>query len=130
MLYWAEGSKDRNGLAFANSETAMVSFFKRFLVSEFALDENRFTLNVNVYLGNGLTIEEIEAEWLSALSLPSECCRKHVVNHLPTSSSGKRKNKLPLGVCTLKVKRSTPIVQHIFGAIQEYAGFEEPAWLD
>jgi len=25
---------------------------------------------------------------------------------------------------------STEIVQHIYGAIQEYAGFEEPRWLD
>jgi hypothetical protein len=25
---------------------------------------------------------------------------------------------------------STQIVQHIYGAIQEYAGFEEPRWLD
>jgi len=36
---------------------------------------------------------------------------------------------LPYRVCALTVARSTPIVQHIFGAIQEYGGFEEPAWL-
>ena len=24
----------------------------------------------------------------------------------------------------------TQLVQHIYGAIQEYAGFEEPRWLD
>jgi hypothetical protein len=56
--------------------------------------------------------------------------RKHTLNHLPTSSSGGKKNKLPYGVCALRVLRSTRIVQHIYGAIQEYAGFEEPRWLD
>ena len=97
---------------------------------EFDLGADRFSIGLNVYLGNGLTLAEIEGEWLSALELPSRCALKHVVDNRPTSSSGKRKNKLPYGVCTLKVRRSTPIVQHIYGAIQEYAGFDEPAWLD
>jgi hypothetical protein len=52
-----------------------------------------------------------------------------VLNHLPTSSSGRAKNKLPYGVCSVVV-HSTWMVQHIYGAIQEYAGFDEPAWLD
>jgi hypothetical protein len=55
--------------------------------------------------------------------------RKHAINHLPTSSSGQAKNKLPYGVCTLRVY-DTRLVQHIYGAIQEYAGFDEPSWLD
>jgi hypothetical protein len=33
-------------------------------------------------------------------------------------------------VCTLTVAKSTHLVQHIYGAIQEYARFEEPRWLD
>lgn len=57
------------------------------------------------------------------------CLRKHTLNHMPTSSSGQKKNKLPYGVGTLRVGSSTQVVQHIFGAIQEYSGFEEPRWL-
>jgi hypothetical protein len=41
-----------------------------------------------------------------------------------------RRNKLPYGVCSIRVRRSTRILQHIYGAIQEYAGFDEPRWLD
>lgn len=41
----------------------------------------------------------------------------------------RRKNKLPYGVCTVQVC-STELVQHVFGAIQEYSGFDNPAWLD
>ena len=48
-----------------------------------------------------------------------------MLNHMPTSSSGRARNKLPYGVCTLRV-HSTWMVQHIYGAIQEYAGFDEP----
>jgi transposase-like protein len=44
-------------------------------------------------------------------------------------SQKKRTNRLPYGTCRVSVSR-TAIVQHIFGAIQEYAGFERPEWLD
>jgi hypothetical protein len=130
MLYWAEGSKDRNTLVLANSDRNMVRFFWRFLQECFGLDAGDVTLRLNVYLGNGLTLEQIEGVWLKGLGLPSSCLRRALVNHFPTSSSGMRKNKLPYGVATLRVKRSTRIVQHIYGAIQEYAEFEEPRWLD
>ena len=30
----------------------------------------------------------------------------------------------------LRLRQGTHLIQHIYGAIQEYGGFEEPAWLD
>jgi len=39
-------------------------------------------------------------------------------------------NRLPYGVCTVGGISQTRIVQHIYGAIQEYGGFDEPRWLD
>ena len=51
-----------------------------------------------------------------------------MLNHRPTSSSGRAKNKRPYGVCALRV-HNTWMLQHIYGAIQEYGGFDEPAWL-
>lgn len=129
MLYWAEGSKDKNQLCFANSDIAMVRFFAEFLRECFGVADEEMTVRLNVYLGNDLSLAEIEQRWLGALNLPRLCLRKHQIDHYPTSSSGARRNKLPCGVCTLRVKRSTHIVQQIFGAIQEYAGFDEPRWL-
>jgi len=130
MLYWAEGSKHRNSLIFANSDVAMVRFFARFVRECFEVDDDHLTVRLNVYTNNGLGVCEIEDHWLDALELPRSCLRKHSLNHKPTSSSGKKGNKLPYGVCTVRVRRSTRIVQHIFGAIQEYGEFEEPRWLD
>ena len=130
MLYWAEGSKERNTLIFSNSDQDLIRYFWGFLQTCFGLGPQEVTIRINVYTGNGLTLSEIETHWLETLDLPRTCLRKGTVNHFPTSSSGRRKNKLPFGVCTLKVRRSTRILQHIYGAIQEYAGFEEPGWLD
>lgn len=36
---------------------------------------------------------------------------------------------LPYGTCRIVLSR-TRVTQHIFGAIQEYAGFRRDAWLE
>jgi len=130
MLYWAEGAKDRNSIVFANGDPAMLEFFSLFLREIFGLTSEDFTFNLNVYTNNGLTIDEIELYWMHQIGLSRRCARKHMVNYYPTSSSGRRIKKLPYGVCTLKVKNSTRLVQHIYGAIQEYSGIDQPDWLD
>ncbi len=107
----------------------MLRFFRHFLSDCLDVAADRFTVSIHVYLGNGLSLAEIEDHWLEALELPRSCLRKHSINPRPTSSSGKKKNRLPYGVATLSV-HSTRIAQHIYGAIQEYAGFDEPRWLD
>ncbi len=54
---------------------------------------------------------------------------KTILNTYSRSSKRTRKNRLPYGTCRLTVRR-TSAVQHIYGATQEYAGFERPEWLD
>jgi hypothetical protein len=129
MLYWAEGGKRRNGIQFTNSDPRMVAFFRTFLVGTLGIAPEDIHLSINVYTNNGMSIDEIERYWLVLLDLPKTSARGHMLNHMPTSSSGRAKNKLPHGVARLSVHQ-TEKVQHIYGAIQEYAGFEEPAWLD
>jgi hypothetical protein len=129
MLYWAEGAKSRNTIKLVNSDVNLVRCFCRFLRESLDVPLEAFRVSLNVYTNNGLTIEEIERYWLEALGLPRSCLRKHALDFRPTSSSGQRKHKLPYGVCTVAVG-STHGVQHIYGAIQEYAGFDELRWLD
>jgi hypothetical protein len=128
MLYWAEGAKARTAIKFSNSDARMVSLFRRFLTDSLGVDRDTILLSLNVYTNNGLTIEQIERHWLDLLELPKSSARKHMLDHMPTSSSGRARNRLPYGVCTLVV-HNTWMLQHIYGAIQEYAGFDEPPWL-
>jgi hypothetical protein len=128
MLYWAEGAKSRHTIQFTNSDQHMVVLFRRFLTEALRVPVDTIRFSINVYTNNGLTLSEVERHWLDLLGLPAAAARKHVTNHMPTSSSGRAKNKLPYGVCTLRV-HNTWMLQHIYGAIQEYAGFDEPAWL-
>jgi hypothetical protein len=106
----------------------MVVLFRRFLTDALGVERARILMSINVHTTNGMAIDEIEGYWLELLDLPPTSARKHTLNHLPTSSSGRASNKLPYGVCSLRV-HDTAKLQHIYGAIQEYGGFDEPAWL-
>jgi hypothetical protein len=72
---------------------------------------------------------EIERFWLEALDLDETSLRKSVVNVESKYSKRKRLGMLPFGTCRVVVSR-TRVVQSIFGAIQEYAGFQREGWLD
>ncbi|MCB9453581.1 MAG: hypothetical protein H6672_19285 [Anaerolineaceae bacterium] len=127
MLYWGEGEKSRNCFGLADSDPDMMVFFLKFLHESLQVEDQGIALQIICYLNNGLTQEEIEAYWLDALELPRECLRKTIVNLRPRSSQQKGR-KLLYGMCNLRVF-DTRLVQHVFGAIQEYTGIDKPEWL-
>jgi hypothetical protein len=128
MLFWAEGSRSRNAVIFSNSDVDMQRHFARFLRRCYGIEDDRFVLSINCHLGHGLSVAEIEAHWLTALELPRTCLRPSIVNR--ASGRSKRVHR-PLRHGTARlVVYSTDLVQSIYGAIQEYAGFDRPEWLD
>jgi hypothetical protein len=129
LLYWAEGTKTRNTVELANSDVNLIRLFLRVLTTCFDIDASQLAFCLHVYTGNGLTLNQIEDRWLTELSLPRSCLRKHSINVRPAPTSGIKKNKLPYGVASVRVLKSTWLIQHIYGAIQEYGGFNEPRWL-
>lgn len=125
MLYWAEGAKTRrNRLQFANSDPHMLTFFMRFLREEMEIDEAWVRLQIHCHSHDPAEHERIKRYWTDLLNLPLSCVWKVQVK----KGSDTRKNRLENGICALQVMK-TRIVQHIFGAIQEYGGFENPEWL-
>jgi hypothetical protein len=129
MLYWADGANHRNSVILTNSDAALVDVFLRFLRASYGVTDDRVTLSVNCFLGNGLGIDEIQGWWLERLQLPAFCLRKAVVNRPSSASKRLKGHILPYGTARLAV-HSTFIVQSIYGAIQEYAGIDRPEWLD
>jgi hypothetical protein len=128
MLYWSEGSKDRNTVKLTNSDADLLALFVRFLRECYAVPPERIALSVNCYLNNGLGLAEIENWWLDRLGLPAITLRKATVNS-PSRASRWRRNVLVYGTARVSVY-STAIVQSIYGAIQEYAGIRRPEWVD
>lgn len=128
LLYWAEGAKARNAVQFANSDPAMIRYFVAFLRSCYGVPDEAFRIDCNLFADHAERQREIEQFWLDTLGLPSSCLRKSTVNVYSKYSQKKRKNRLPYGTVRVCV-HSTRIVQSIYGAIQEYGGFDHPEWL-
>lgn len=129
MLYWAEGSKDRNQLTMANSDPDLLAVFVHFLRAELDVAAESITMRCNLFADHLERQREIERFWLDRLGLPPSSLRTSHVNVYSKYSQKKRKNKLPHGTCTVQVS-STRLVQTIYGSIQEYGGFDRPEWLD
>ena len=129
MLYWAEGSKTRNAAQMTNSDPEVLRFFVRFLRRYFEIPDERFALTCNLFADHLSRQHEVEQFWLETLELPQACLRKSIVNAYSKYSQKKRRNMLPYGTSRVSVCR-TQIVQMIYGAIQEYGGFDRPEWLD
>jgi hypothetical protein len=128
MLYWAEGSKGKNAIQFVNSDPAMVRYFVAFLKTCYAVRDESFRIDCNLFADHLKRQREIEQFWLDTLELPVSCLRRSTVNVYSKYSQKKRKNRLPYGTVRVCV-HSTELVQQIYGAIQEYGGFERPEWL-
>ena len=91
MLYWAEGSKQRNGVVLTNSDADMLALFVRFLRECYEVRVARITLTVNCHLNDGLSLEEIEAWWLARLGLQRARMRRRPSTG-PSSASRWRRN--------------------------------------
>jgi len=128
MLYWGEGSKNRNSVVFCNSDPDMVAMFVSFLRKCFDVHDEDIVISVNCFTDIH-SIEEIQRFWLDRLSLFPRNLRKAIVNYHSSISKKKRGGKLPYGTCRVVVNR-TEIVQQIFGAIKEIAGIQDDKWLD
>jgi hypothetical protein len=129
MLFWAEGSRERNAVIFTNSDPAMVRYFVRFLRECLAVPDHKMRITCNLFADHVARQREIEDFWLGIAGLPRAQLTKSIVNVYSKHSQKKRRNKLPYGTCRLVVC-DTAVVQSIYGAIQEYAGFERSEWLD
>jgi hypothetical protein len=128
MLFWAEGSRNRNTAVFTNSDPAMVRYFVNFLRHCYAVPDEACRIDCNLFADHVERQHEVGQFWLDTLALPRACLRKSTVNVYSKYSQKLRKNRLPYGTIRACV-HSTAIVQSIYGAIQEYGGFERPAWL-
>lgn len=129
LLYWAEGSKDRNHVDFTNSDPEMVKFFVRFLKTYWNLRNEDIRITCNLFADHVDQQRDIEQYWLDVAALAHESLRVSTVNVYSKYSKKKRRNRLPYGTCRVTVAR-TRVVQAIYGGIQEIGGFTRDAWLE
>jgi hypothetical protein len=89
--------------------------------------DSKIALTCNLFADHESRRREIEDFWLELVGLPRTRLRKTTVNRYSKYSQKKRRNKLPFGTCITVC--DTQLVQNLYGAIQEYGGFEREEWL-
>lgn len=129
MLFWAEGSKNRNSIKFVNTDVEMMKLFTRFLRESLHVKNEEIRARCTCYTNNGIDVKEIEKFWQKELALTSNNFTKSTVNLVPKSSKQFRKTRHKYGTCSISV-HNTRLTQEVFGSIQEYAGIDRAEWLD
>jgi len=122
MLYWAEGAKTRNNVNFVNSDPDMMLVWMRFLREELHIENDDIRVHIHVHAEE--SIPAAEAYWADLLELPRSRLGKTMVK----DGSDTRHNTLTYGVCSVRIY-STELAMYMYGAIQEYCGFDRPEWL-
>ena len=106
----------------------MVAFFVHFLQQCYSVQKHEIAVYVNCF-DDQEAVDVIEDFWLNKLGLPRTQIRKTTLNYFSSYSQKKRAGNLKYGTCRVVVHR-TEIVQNIYGAVQEYVGFQCEKWLD
>lgn len=126
MLYWGEGTKSPRSMELVNTDRHMLRLFIRFLREELNIQDEIIKLKVQAHTNDEEEIEKIKQFWLDWLELAPTC---KIYYTEKKSNSDYRKNRYEYGMCTICVYR-VAVVQQIFGAIQEYIGFENSKWVE
>lgn len=97
-LYWAEGSKTKNHLRLANTDPRALRLFVNWVLT-YLDPKARFSIQLHLHEGN----DERQAKtyWRRQTGLDSANFYK---TYIKPRGTGHRKNHLPFGVCTVKVR--------------------------
>jgi len=118
MLYWGEGEKSRTCCGITNTDPNIIKVFIRFLRENFSIKDSELRISVRHYQPNE---NLIDAFWKNELGIADTTKIKYYLYNDSRSKTGLPKNlKHPNGICTLRVRNGTKIVQHIYGAIKIY----------
>jgi hypothetical protein len=119
MLYWAEGSKSRNVMNFVNSDVQMLKLFRKFISIYFS--DKKLKVSINYYETPNLSYDKILEYWCEQLDLKLENFRKPQIRNKYYDVPKFIKYKY--GIVGLNIT-SVEVIQHIYGAIQEYIGVD------
>jgi transcriptional regulator with XRE-family HTH domain len=129
MLFWAEGSKKRHCVCLTNSDPDLVCLFLKFLRDWFSISNEKITLSIQWYSANGVPYNQVENFWLKKLELSRENLRKCYIDNRSIKNIDKKIGKCPYGIARINIS-DVKLTQQLYGAIQEYVGFNRDGWLN
>lgn len=116
VLYWAEGAKTRNDLRLANADPRALRLFIDW-VRAFLNPKAKFSIQLHLHEGNDDLAAQ--AHWREQTGL-SEA--NYYKTFIKPKGTGHRKNHLPHGVCTIKVRECSNAWQTTMAWIEGLTG--------
>ncbi len=101
VLYWAEGAKGRDRVSMANADPRALRLFIRWL--RIYVDP-RATFTIHLHLHEGNDEGAAKRYWRSETGLDHASFYKTFIK---PSGTGHRKNHLPHGICTVRMRRAS-----------------------
>ncbi len=122
VLYWAEGSKEKeykpgSPLRFANSDPYMVKLFLNWL-QEAGVDKERIVFDIYIHENHKYRIEEVIKYWSDITCFSKNLFRVYFKKNILKT---KRRNILPdsyFGLVRIYVKESSDLVRKINGWVE------------
>lgn len=123
-LYWGEGAKSKWTTSICNSDVHILKSFLKFLRVYFEIDERDLTFRVFSYTDIKKEDQIIEY-WTDELGLDRSMMKKSYFNPGKYKSKGNSPKlfaKSAYGTCYITIRKSTHVIQHIYGALEFYSG--------
>jgi hypothetical protein len=114
-MYWAEGAKTTPRLGLANTDPRVLVLFIRW-VRMYLVPDPEFVLALHLHAGNDEDAAKLY--WASALGLTDPDFHKTFIK---PPGTGHRKNRLPWGVCRVRVRRSADAYHRTMAWIDQLA---------
>lgn len=120
MLYWAEGTKVRGALQFANTDPKLILLFVTLLRQCYELDESKFRIRLHLHYYH--KVKKIKAFWSKLLDIPITQFEKTYRKHRSKEKTFCRNFG---GICFIKyysVNIKEKIVQYAYALGEKMAG--------
>ena len=121
VLYWAEGSKEKeyrpgSRLGFANSDPSMIKLFLTWLLEVVCISRDRIFFEIYIHENHKYRIENVISYWLEQTSLPisSFTAVRYKKNNIKTLRK-KIDDKSYFGLVKITVRQSSELVRMITG---------------
>lgn len=114
MLFWAEGSKQINHIAFTNSDSSMIKTFLSLLRISYTLDESKF--HVSVHLHEYHDPDTTLRFWSEATKIPlSQFIRPYLKPHTALRKHKDYKGCITVRYYDVKIARELTAIYNALG---------------
>ena len=119
-LYWAEGSKEKEGsagtgISFSNSDSRMIALFIRWLMEACEINASRINFQIYIHENSLHRVPDVQKYWSEATGFPMKSFDKVYFKKNKLSTNRKNVGSLYYGLLRVKVSASSNLNRKVAG---------------